>query len=283
MTSFVAPTTLGEAVDVLGRSPDLRPIAGCTDLMVCDAVERSSLTSVLDLSRIPELQGIHRLTEGVEIGAMSTFRELRSSAMIRDLYPALAAAAAVIGGWQIQNRATIGGNIVNASPAGDSLPVLLVLNAVVIAVGTDGEREIPITSFYRGYRTTALRPGELVARIRLPLPSTGTRQFFRKVGTRQAQAISKVVVALAARLEEGRIAAYELAAGSVAATPVRLVDVERAIVGRGADEETADWAGDLAARSVEPIDDVRSTAAYRQFALHRVVRRLTLELVASPS
>jgi len=283
VTDFVSPTSLAQAVDVLGKSPEMQPIAGCTDVLVCDLLERSALAPVLDLSRIPELKGIHRLSEGVEIGAMTTFSELRRSEVIRDLYPALAAAAAVIGGWQIQNRATLGGNIVNASPAGDSLPVLLALNATVVTVGTGGEREVPLDSFYSGYRQTTLRAGELVARVRLPMPAAGSRQFFRKVGTREAQAISKIVVALVARLEEKMIAEYRLAAGSVAATPVRLVTVEEAVIGQAADTQLAERAGDLAGRSVEPIDDVRSTAAYRRFALDRVVRRLTLELVMKRS
>ncbi len=280
MTRAVSPRTLAEALAALAADPALVPVAGCTDLMVGEPLERAALPGVIDLLRIPELSGIRRANGVLEIGASTTFREIGASPEVRRDHPALAAAAAVVGGWQIQNRATIGGNIANASPAGDSLPVLLALDAEVAIAGAAGERTVPYREFHRGYRETVLAPGELLVRIRLPAPAPGARQFFRKVGTREAQAISKVVVALAVRLEDGAIREPRLAAGSVAPTPVRLESVERVLEGRRPDAETADLAGRRAAASVEPIDDVRSTAAYRRFALERVVRRLVLSLGA---
>ncbi len=280
MTRAVSPTTLAEALAALAADPALVPVAGCTDLMVGEPLERAALPGVIDLLRIPELSGIRRANGALEIGASTTFREIGASPEVHRDHPALAAAAAVVGGWQIQNRATIGGNIANASPAGDSLPVLLALDAEVAIAGAAGERTVPYREFHRGYRETVLAPGELLVRIRLPAPAPGARQFFRKVGTREAQAISKVVVALAVRLEDGAIREPRLAAGSVAPTPVRLESVERLLEGRRPDAETADLAGRRAAASVEPIDDVRSTAAYRRFALERVVRRLVLSLGA---
>jgi len=283
MTRAAVPTSLAEAVRLLAADPELRPAAGCTDLMVCEPEARADLPGVLDLLRVPELSGIRELTEGdeaggLEIGAATPFAEIRRSPLVRARYPALAAAAAVAGGWQIQNRATIGGNAVNASPAGDSLPVLLALEAEAVAVSAAGERRIPYREFHTGYRATALRPGELLAALRLPPPPPGSRQAFRKVGTRAAQAISKVVVAALARVAAGRFDLVRLAAGSVAPTPIRLGTVEEAVAGRPADAETAALAGRLAAAVVEPIDDVRSTADYRRFALERVVRRIVLEL-----
>ncbi len=282
-----APRSLDEAVRLLAADPALRPIAGCTDLMVGDPEERAALPGVLDLSGIPELAGIREIASGpeaggIEIGAAATFAEIRRSPAVRARWPALAAAAAVVGGWQIQNRATLGGNAVNASPAGDSLPVLLALDATAVAIGAGGERRIPYRDFHAGYRRTALAPGEILAAIRLPPPPAGSRQAFRKVGTRAAQAISKVVIAALGRVEGGRIAELRLAAGSVAPVPLRLAAVEAALAGRPADAAAADLAGRLAAESVEPIDDVRSTAEYRRFALERVVRRVVLEL-AEPS
>jgi CO/xanthine dehydrogenase FAD-binding subunit len=214
----------------------------------------------------------------IEIGATTTFSEIGRHPEIREHLPALAEAAAQIGGWQIQNRATLGGNIANASPAGDSLPVLLALDAVVVAAGPRGFEEIPYGSFHVGYRKTALAPGQIVARVRIPCPPPGTMQRFRKVGTRGAQAISKVVVAMAGRAEGGAIAGLRLAAGSVAATPVRLTAAEAAAQGIPVGLDAAERAGRAAAAAVEPIDDVRSTAEYRAFALERVVRRLVLEL-----
>ncbi len=286
MTRSAVPTSLDEAVRLLAADPELRPVAGCTDLMVCEPEKRADLPAVLDLLRVPELSGIRELTEGdhaggLEIGAAATFAEIRRSPLVRARYPALAAAAAVVGGWQIQNRATIGGNAANASPAGDSLPVLLVLDAEAVAASAAGERRIPYREFHTGYRATALRPGELLAALRLPPPPAGSRQAFRKVGTRAAQAISKVVVAALGRVVGGRFDLFRLAAGSVAPTPVRLAEVEAAITGCPADAETAALAGRLAAAAVTPIDDVRSTADYRRFALERVVRRIVLALAGA--
>jgi CO/xanthine dehydrogenase FAD-binding subunit len=231
---------------------------------------------VLDLLEIAELRGIREVDGGVEIGATTTFTEIGRSSAIRATFPALAEAAKQIGGWQIQNRATLGGNMANASPAGDSLPVLLALDAVVIAAGARGLREIPYTEFHTGYRKTALQSGEIVARVRIPVPSDGTVQSFRKVGTREAQAISKVVVAMTGRIANGRIAELRLAAGSVAPTPVRLRAAEDAAHGLAAGPEAADLVGRAAAGEVEPIDDVRSTSDYRRYALERVVRRMIL-------
>jgi len=278
VTRAVAPSSLAEAVRLLAEDPGLVPIAGCTDLMVREPEALADLPGVLDLLGLPELRGIREVDGALEIGAATTFAELRAAPLVRRLFPALADAASQVGGWQIQNRATIGGNVVNASPAGDSLPVLLALEARVVLAGAGGERMVPYDAFHTGYRETALGPGELVRALVLPLPAPGSRQLFRKVGTRAAQAISKVVVAMAARVDRGAIGSLRLAAGSVAPVPVRLRAVEEAVTGRRPDSATADLAGRLAAESVEPIDDVRSTAAYRRFALANVVRRMVLGL-----
>jgi CO/xanthine dehydrogenase FAD-binding subunit len=270
------PRSLDEVLQSLEDDPALVPTAGCTDLMVRGPEALHEMDRVIDLLGVPELRGIQEVAGGLEIGATTSFSEIRRSAAVRAAFPALVAAASLVGGWQIQNRATLGGNMANASPAGDSLPVLLALDAVVVAAGARGLREIPYAGFHTGYRKTALRPGEIVARVRLPYLPEGSVQAFRKVGTREAQAISKVVVALAGRVAEGRIAELRLAAGSVAATPVRLRAAEEAVRGLSPGPAAADLAGRAAAREVTPIDDVRSTADYRRFALERVVRRLVL-------
>jgi CO/xanthine dehydrogenase FAD-binding subunit len=280
MTEAYSPASLEAALQLLADHPALRPVAGCTDLMVGEPEARAALPEVMDLLRIPELRGIRTVGDGLEIGATTTFWEIRQSAEIAAHYPILGEAARQIGGWQIQSRATLGGNVANASPAGDSLPALLALDAVAIAVGPGGRREVPYGDWHTGYRQIALQPGELLGWIRVPRPAAGSRQLFRKVGTREAQAISKVVVAAVARLQGGSIARLRLAAGSVAATPIRLTAVEDGIVGHPVGEETAALAGRLAAEAVEPIDDVRSTAAYRKWVLERVVRRMVLSLSA---
>ncbi len=279
MIPTYSPTSLREALATLSDNPELRPIAGCTDLLVCEPEDRlERWPGVLNLQGVAELQTIGVKDCVLEIGAGVTFTQLQESDLIREHFPSLVEVASVIGGWQIQNRATVGGNIANASPAGDSLPVLLALSAEIVAVSSGGERTIPYDQFHTGYREIALEPGELIGKIRLPLPAPGTRQLFWKIGTREAHAISKVVVALVGRVDDQEFVYYRLAAGSVAPTPIRLEEVEDAVVGRPADEATAELAGNIAAESVEPIDDVRSTAAYRRFALQRVVRRLTLQL-----
>ena len=278
MSLAVRPRSLEEAIRSLEEDPGLVPAAGCTDLMVRGPLELHRMDRVIDLLGIPELRGIREVEGGIEIGATTPFSEIRRSPLVRAAFPALAEAAALVGGWQIQNRATLGGNMANASPAGDSLPVLLALDAAVVAAGARGVREIPYNAFHTGYRKTALEPGEIVARVRLPFLPEGTVQVFRKVGTREAQAISKVVVALVGRISEGRIADLCLAAGSVAATPVRLRAAESVVRGMAPGAKAADLAGREAAREVTPIDDVRSTAEYRRFALERVVRRMVLSL-----
>ena len=275
MTIALRPRTLDEALRRLEDDPALVPTAGCTDLMVRGPEALHQMERVIDLLAIDELRGIREVDGALEIGATTSFSEIRRSAAVRAAFPALAAAASVVGGWQIQNRATLGGNMANASPAGDSLPVLLALDAVVVAAGARGFREIPYAEFHTGYRKTALQPGEIVASVRLPYLPQGSIQTFRKVGTREAQAISKIVVTMAGRLEDGRIAELRLAAGSVAPVPVRLRAAEEAVRGLSP-AEAADLAGREAARAVTPIDDVRSTAEYRRFALERVVRRLVL-------
>lgn len=278
MTVALRPRSLDEAVRHLQEDPALVPTAGCTDLMVRGPEALHRMDRVIDLLGVPELRGIREADGGLEIGATTSFSEIRSSAAVRAAFPILAEAAALVGGWQIQNRATLGGNMANASPAGDSLPVLLALDAIVVAAGAGGRREIPYAGFHTGYRQTALRPGEIVARVRLPYLPVGAFQAFRKVGTREAQSISKVVLAMTGWVEAGKIAELRLAAGSVAATPVRLRATEEAMRGLPPNPETADLAGREAAREVTPIDDVRSTAEYRRFALERVVRRLMLTL-----
>jgi len=282
VSAALQPLSLAEAIERLAADPSLIPVAGGTDLMVRGPVALAELGGVIDLLRIPELVGISDTAAGLEIGAAVTFSQIRRSPAVVAAFPALAAAAAEVGGWQIQNRATLGGNMANASPAGDSLPVLLALEATVVVAGPAGEREIPYTAFHTGYRKTALGPGEIVARVRLPHLPAGTVQAFRKVGTREAQAISKVVVAMVARVDGGRIAELRLAAGSVAATPIRLAAAEAAARGAVAAPEAAERAGRAAAGEVSPIADVRSTAEYRAHVLERVVRRLVLELVPAP-
>jgi CO/xanthine dehydrogenase FAD-binding subunit len=229
---------------------------------------------VLDIWGLDELRGIAVDGHALVIGALTTYTDLRRSPIVAEMLPVLAEAAATIGAAQIQNRGTIGGNVMNASPAGDTLPVLLALGAEMVLAGASGERAVPADEFWPSYRTTARRDDELLLRIRIPLVSD-LQVRFRKIGTRRAQAISKVVMALAWRsTDAGSWDDVRLALGSVAATPIRATATEAALTGALPTSQTADRAVATLSAEIHPIDDVRSTADYRRIVAGRVLRRL---------
>lgn len=279
MTVAHRPRNLDDALAALAEEGAVA-VAGCTDLMVEDHARGRRHAVVVDLTRLSELRGIRETQDGLWIGAGTTFAELRRAPQVADAFPVVAEMASTIGALQIQSRATVGGNIANASPAGDSLPVWLALGATVELAGPGGRRSVPYDEVHVDYRRTALRRGELIVGLFVP-PARPDEVFaFRKVGTRAAQAISKVVVAMRARRDGDALLDVRLAAGSVAPVPVRLREAERAAAGRAIDDAVAADVGAAAAGEVTPIDDVRSTADYRRFALARVVRRVVLRAVA---
>jgi len=246
------PATLDEALRLLRDEGPLVPLAGCTDVYVGFHFGTVAARRFLDLQALDELRGIRRRGETLVIGALATYTDIIRSPLVRRRLPVLVEASRQVGSAQIQNRGTLGGNIANASPAGDTLPVLAVAEATVVLLSAAGERRVPFGSFYTGYRRTVMRPDELIAAVEVP-PVEG-RQWFRKVGTRAAQAISKVVMA-AVRAPHPRIAL-----GSVAPTVVRLPRTEAALADGGslADAQAA------LLDEIQPIDDLRSTAAYRR-------------------
>jgi CO/xanthine dehydrogenase FAD-binding subunit len=253
-----------------------RALAGGTDLMVTITGEIGEPPSrVLDIWALDELRGIRVDADALVIGALTTYTELRRSPEVNELAPALAEAAATIGAAQIQNRGTLGGNVVNASPAGDTLPVLLAVDAEMVLGSARGERTVPATDFWPSYRVTARRDDELLLRIRIPRVE-GRQVRFRKIGTRRAQAISKVVMALAWRSagDDAPWTDVRLAMGSVAATTIRVPAVEAVLEESTPSRETADRAAAALVGAIEPIDDVRSTAAYRRLVAGRVLHRL---------
>jgi xanthine dehydrogenase small subunit len=251
----------------------VRPIAGGTDLMVALTGELGPPpASVVDLWAIDDLRGIAIDGDALTLGALTTYTDVRRSALCREHVPALVDAAATIGAAQIQNRGTLGGNIANASPAGDTLPVLLAADATFVLGSERGERELPATEFWTAYRQTALAHDELILKIRIPLAADREIRF-RKVGTRRAQSISKVVLAAAWR-GDGTWRDVRVALGSVAATPIRAPGAEQAIEGRQPTPETADRAAETLAGELAPIDDVRSTAEYRRLVAARVLHRI---------
>jgi CO/xanthine dehydrogenase FAD-binding subunit len=268
------PRHLFEAYERLAAGPT-RPIAGGTDLMVSITGELGPIPDrMLDLSRIDALRGIALQEGSLVIGARTTYTEMRRSALCREHLPALVEAAATIGAAQIQNRGTIGGNIANASPAGDMLPILLAADAGILLGGQRGEREIAAKDFFVAYRKTALARDELILHVRFPLPR-GRELRFRKVGTRRAQAISKVVLAHA--WEDFGSTGWQnvrVALGSVAATPIRARATELVLEGHRPTPEVADLAAETLAGELQPIDDVRSTADYRRTVAARILHRL---------
>ena len=267
------PRTLGEAFAILAGAPH-RPIAGGTDVMVQITGELGPIPDrMIDLWRLDELRGIALDGGALVLGALTTYTEIRRSALCREHVPALVESAATIGAAQIQNRGTLGGNVANASPAGDTLPVLLATDAEIVVAGSRGERTIPVGDFWVAYRKTALAPDELIVRIRIPLVA-GREVRFRKIGTRRAQAISKVVMALAWR-DGGRAwSDVRLGLGSVADRPIRAPRTEAALEGAAPTAETAGRAAEALASEINPIDDVRSTADYRRVVAARVLHRL---------
>jgi xanthine dehydrogenase small subunit len=249
---MLRPRSLDEALGLLRTAGPVMPLAGCTDVYVTLNFGTQPARRFLDLWGLDELRGIDVVDGGVRIGALATHTDLVRSPEVKARLPMLVAAAREVGGIQIQNRGTLAGNVANASPAGDTLPVLAAADAVIVLRSLDGERRVPINGFYTGYRAMVMRPDELIVAIEIP-PVEGA-QWFRKVGTRAAQAISKVVMA-AVRGPRPRIAL-----GSVAPTVVRLTRTEEALAAGASITEAQRVLMD----EVHPIDDVRSTADYRR-------------------
>ncbi|MDO9694196.1 MAG: FAD binding domain-containing protein [Candidatus Latescibacteria bacterium] len=277
------PGSLREACEMLGRG-GVTVIGGATDLGVLLHEEIVAPRAVLDLSRVAELHGVRREEGALVIGAATTYADLlRDPDVARDL-PCLHAAVRTVGAPAIQSLGTLGGNLVNGSPGADAVPPLLALGARIRLMSGAGGREVAADAFFTGYRATVRRPDELVAAIIVPLPAAGTRQSFRKAGTRRAQAIAKVNLAACARVQDGALRDVRLAAGSVGPTVLLLRRAMAALEGgRVADLERLAGAVAAAARDeVVPIDDVRSTADYRRAVTGNLVARFVLSLGEAP-
>ena len=278
--AFARPTTLAEAFALLAEGT-WRPIAGGTDVMVQLADDPAAANmALLDLTGIEELRGIRVVGDRLVIGATATYGDLRRSPLVAAHLPALAQMSEVFGATQLQNMATLGGNVVNASPAGDSLPLILATEAILVAGGAGGERAIPAASFFTGYRTTALAPGELLLRIEFPLDAR--RQLrYRKIGTRRALALAKVALAVTWRQENDSAAWRDvrIAVGTVTDVPIRAPSAEAVLEGAVASADVADRAAAAILLDIHPRDGLRSTAAYRRSATSRVLRRMVLDAI----
>jgi CO/xanthine dehydrogenase FAD-binding subunit len=257
--TVLQPRSLRDALRMLRDEGPLTPLAGCTDLYVGLNVGTLADRRFLNIWGLDALRGIEVRGDTLRIGALVTYSDIIRSAAVRRRLPMLASASREIGAVQVQNRGTIGGNIANGSPAGDTLPVLAAAEALVELRSLDWTRKVPFEDFYTGYRESVRRPGELI--VAIEVPQVDGAQWFRKVGTRAAQSISKVVMA-GVRAERPRIAL-----GSVAPTVVRARRTEAALAAGAAIDE----AQRILRKEISPIDDIRSTAAYRREVAARVL------------
>ena len=261
---LTTPASLADALALLKNEPGVwKPFAGGTDLMVLLEAGKLAHRNYINIWSLNELRGIEINDTHITLGALTTYTDVQADPVLRSEFPMLCQAAGETGGLAIQNRGTLGGNIVNASPAADSPPALLVYDAEIELVSTGGSRWIPYLEFHTGYKEMRITPDELLARIRLPRNTRGLTHYYRKVGTRKAQAISKVCFAAVGRIDDERITETRIAVGSVAPTVVRCVETENFLRERKPNVETIELACRRMSQEVSPIDDIRSTANYR--------------------
>lgn len=261
---MIALPSLQATVSLLAREPGVwLPIAGGTDVMVQYAAGKLPARKLVSIWNLPELRRIDVTPGEIRIGAGCTYTHLRQHEIVSSEFPLLRSAACWTGGIANQNRGTIGGNIVNASPAADSLPALLVYDAELVLISVRGERRIPYTIFHTGYKKTLLAQDELVQAVCLPRRFSRYFSYTRKVGTRKAQAISKVAIAALGRATDGALEDVRIAIGSVAPVPMRLKETEQIANGRTIDSDLLLLARRTAANEIRPIDDIRSTVRYR--------------------
>jgi CO/xanthine dehydrogenase FAD-binding subunit len=274
----ITPNNLDEAYELLAeRGRRAKIIAGGTDLMVALNAGSLDAKEFIDIWGLNELRGIDDEGETIRLGALTTYTQLIKSPLVRMSVPALVEASRTIGAIQIQNRGTIGGNIVNASPAGDSLPVLAVFDAEVEIGSIRGVRRVDFNRFYMGYRQTMMEPDEILLAVRLPKLKLNERSFFLKVGTRRAQAISKIVMAVKVETTGAVIDSIRVALGSVAPTVIRARQTESLLTNAILDASLIERAKGTISEEIAPITDVRSTEHYRRTvagnALAKILRR----------
>jgi CO/xanthine dehydrogenase FAD-binding subunit len=261
---LTTPASLHDALALIGNEPGVwKPFAGGTDLMVLLEAGKLPHRNYVNIWPLGELRGIEITDEDVTLGALTTYTEVQTNDVLQREFPMLCQAASETGGLAIQNRGTLGGNVVNASPAADSPPALLAYDAEIELVSSGGSRWLPYDGFHTGYKQMTMRADELLARIRLPRRTSGVKQYYRKVGTRKAQAISKVCFAGVVRMEGTRVSDVRVVLGSVAPIVLRCKQTEDAIRGKEINDDTVKLARETLLREIVPIDDVRSTADYR--------------------
>ncbi|HKA22330.1 MAG TPA: xanthine dehydrogenase family protein subunit M [Blastocatellia bacterium] len=276
-----SPTTLNDAFEILSeRKGPIKIIAGGTDLMVLMNAHQLEAPEFLDIWKVDELRGVTEEENALRIGALTTYTQLIRSKAVQRFVPSLVSSSRTIGAVQIQNRGTLGGNIVNASPAGDTLPVLAAYDAELEVGSARGIRTVRFNEFYTGYRATVLEPDELLISVRIPKLREDERDFFCKVGTRRAQAISKTVLATRVRMTGKVLEKISIGVGSVAPTVVRVTQTERLLNGSTVSPKVIEEARQMIALEISPITDLRSTEHYRRTVTSNVLARLLNELIA---
>jgi CO/xanthine dehydrogenase FAD-binding subunit len=259
-----SPEHLGEALDLLDEeNGKWKPFAGGTDIMVLLEAGKLPHTNYVSIWNLKELRGIEVTETTVTLRALTTYTDVQAHPVLREEFPMLCQAARETGGIAIQNRGTMGGNIVNASPAADSPPALLAYDAELELISKSGTRRIPYSRFHRGYKQMDLRADELLSAIHLPRVKQARIHYYRKVGTRKAQAISKVCFAAVAEITNHTLTHIRIALGSVAPIPIRCEQTEAALRNQKLNDETVQNGVSTLASEIAPIDDIRSTRDYR--------------------
>jgi CO/xanthine dehydrogenase FAD-binding subunit len=262
---LTTPTSLNDALALIASEPGVwKPFAGGTDLMVLFESGKLPHRNYINIWNLDELRGIEVNESAITLGALTTYTDVQTNPILRDEFPMICQAASETGGLAIQNRGTLGGNIVNASPAADSPPALLAYDAEIELVSSQGSRWLPYHGFHTGYKEMQIQPNELLTRIRLPRNTSNWVHYFRKVGTRKAQAISKVCFAGVGYIANERIEELRIALGSIAPVVLRCIETEDLLRGQTIDETTVRLARESLMKEISPIDDIRSTANYRQ-------------------
>jgi CO/xanthine dehydrogenase FAD-binding subunit len=276
---LIAPTSLDAVLQILADSPDhYTPIAGGTELMVALGAGRLQPQKLISLWNLEELRFIEVTPDALIIGAGTTFTDIRKHPIISEEFSILSHAASWTGSIANQNRGTLGGNIVNASPAADSPPVLLAYDAELTIISTRGSRTLPYRDFHLAYKEIDLEPDELLHSVTLSRNLKGYRTYIRKVGTRNAQAISKVAIAALALMSNGQIEDIRIGAASLREYPARLNATEQSLIGKTVTAETIAAARAAILTEARPIDDIRSTAKYRATVAANLLEEFLLTL-----
>jgi CO/xanthine dehydrogenase FAD-binding subunit len=276
---LVAPKSLDAILQILADSPNrYTPIAGGTELMVAFGAGRLQPKRLVSLWNLDELRFIEETPDAIVIGAGTTFTDIRKHSVITQELSLLSQAASWTGSIANQNRGTLGGNIVNASPAADSPPALLAYDAIVTLISIRGTRTIPYRDFHLAYKRTVMSCDEILHSITIPRNMLGYKSYIRKVGTRNAQAISKVAIAAIARMRNGHVEDIRIGGASLRETPARLVATEQSLLNQPVTAETIATARAAVLSEIIPIDDIRSTAKYRAAVAANLLEEFLLTL-----